>query len=108
MLLNKSYMAGATVGINLTNAPYIVGRVILGVIGTGWTGSVKPQKRVTGSSEAFQDCWWTDALTNTPQVAGTTLAASGIMDVQCDGCDLQFVLVTSAGSVQLAATQLAG
>lgn len=77
------------------------------------TFTIKPQK--AGSiidpelQNAFADCWYTDALANQVQTAGTTQSANGIMDVDAAGCDVQLVVtVAGGGIVTLIANPLLG
>lgn len=98
--------ASATYSLGDAGANHCVSRWIVQCVCTGGTISVTPQKAASifdpgpgGSNTqlAFANCWWTDAMANAAQTAGTALAASGIMDIDAAGCDVQLVVAISGG-----------
>jgi hypothetical protein len=110
MLLNKSYTAASTVQVvNTTQVPEYVGRALVSVTISGGTGGVTPAKRLSGSGDAFANCWWTDPLANAAKTPGTACAATGMMDIVVDGCDLQLTITAAGGgTVSVKVTPLFG
>ena len=110
-----------TIGVPLTlsatadqplvnTSTWAVGRWIVHVAISA-TATVKPQKRVTatsGTAPTYVDCWWTNAGTNAQIAAATTLSATGIMDIDASGCDVQLVVTITSGTVILTAWPLVG
>lgn len=108
----------ATQTIELKNvSDWAVGRWLVSITKDSGAGTftVKPQKRVCSGTTAsptpaaYADCWYMLPLTNTEVAAGTTQAATTILDVDAAGCDVQLVFtLTGANSITLYAAPLIG
>lgn len=92
----------------------VVGRWLVSVKKTGsGTFTIKPQKRVhvlNGfTPHAYQDCWYTLALANTPILAGVEQTTNVMLDIDSSGSDINLVVaIAGTASVEVIATPLAG
>ena len=108
--LKKQATLTASATIHLANAsdPF-VSRFRVQYVLTGGTMTVKPQAALAGSGAAMGDIWYTNALTNAPVAAGTTQTASGLIDVDAAGLDVDIVItIAGGGSLAVYATALVG
>jgi hypothetical protein len=100
--LYKKATLTASATINLANSSEsFVGRFRVQFVLTGGSFTLKPQAALAASGAAMGDIWYTNALTNATVPAGTTQTASGLIDVDAAGLDIDLV-VTIAGGGSLA------
>ena len=90
-----------------------VGRWIIDVAITVGTAALTVQKRLkvdaSVTAHAFISTWYTNATTNAQVVAGTTITATGIYDIDASGCDVQITYTTAGGGIiELFSTPLVG
>lgn len=90
-----------------------VGRWIIDVAITVGTAALTVQKRLkvdaSVTAHSFASTWYTNALTNSQLVAGATITANGVYDIDASGCDVQITYTTAAGGIiELFATPLTG
>jgi hypothetical protein len=110
MNLYKKATLTASATIDLAN-PHesFVGRFRVQFVLTGGTFTLKPQASLAGTGAAFADIWYTNALTNATVPAGTTQTASGLIDVDAAGLDIDLVItIAGGGSLAVYAYALVG
>lgn len=76
------------------------------VKGNGWTGSIVPKLRVSGSNLTDTDliaCIYYTASDEAAIAAGTGITTNGIYTIPCDRCDLYLEYTHTAGTVDLLA-----
>jgi hypothetical protein len=95
--------ASCTLQLGDAGQVHVVSRWIVQFVLTGGTFTLKPQKAATISDPesqlAFQDCWYTDAMANAAVAAGVTQVATGEIDIDAAGNDVQLVITVSGGGV---------
>lgn len=85
----------------------VVGRVMLQVVGSGWTGGLTPMGRVDPAAPLV-NLPYRNHGTNTPVAAGTAITADGLYDVDAPGMEVVLVHARTAGSVQIYPRPLRG
>ena len=86
-----------------------VGTFVMGVEGTGWTGSIVPKGRPRGATDmAFQTIPYQNLRTLADVAAGTGIAADGLYAIRVDGLELRLAYAHTAGSVKLAGRMMEG
>ena len=103
---------------NAGDLGYAVSRWIVQYTVAGGTFTITPQKTATISDPSpnstntqlpFANTWYTDAIANAPQAAGTLQSAAGIMDIDAACCDVQLVItVAGGGTVSVVANPAMG
>lgn len=80
------------------------GQFVVAITKVSGTISVVPKKALTEAVVATTPsaCWYTDELAGPDKVAaGTAIAASSIIKIQADGCNVFLDVDVTAGVVQL-------
>ena len=100
-LYKKATLTASTTVALANTSENFVGRFRVQFVLTGGSFTIKPQAAVAGSGATKADIWYTNALSNAEVAAATTQTASGIIDVDAAGLDIDLV-VTIAGGGSLA------
>ena len=108
--LKKQATLTASATISLANAsdPF-VSRWRVQFTLTGGSFTLKPQSALAGSGAAMADQAYTLVRTNATTAAGTTQTASGLIDIDAAGLDIDLVItIAGGGSLAVYATPLVG
>lgn len=98
MNLYKQATLTASATIHAANSSEsLVGRFRVQFVLTGGTFTIKPQAALASSGAAMADIWYTNALSGAAVAAGTTQTASGLIDVDAAGLDIDLVITIAGG-----------
>lgn len=86
-----------------------VARVVVQVVGAGWTGGLTPKARVKdGSAAPLVNVPYTNVGTNAPVAAGAAISADGIYEIDAPGREVVLDHAWTAGSVTIYSRGLVG